>query len=116
MESFYDQPESVDLSPNGTAIFLRIFGAQSLSLWINQEPCRQFKAVLNETGIIIFSAAVQHSSMKHLGISYEDDSQGNALAAILDGKGVKFVAIEISLQIGLGIFGEAYWAMPSCRP
>ena len=64
---------------------MKIFGADTLAFRIEQEPARQFKAVLNEEGIIIFSAMTQHSTMKQSGISYEDDYRGNALAAVLDG-------------------------------
>jgi len=64
---------------------MKITGAETLSARIEKEPARQFKAVLNETGIIIFSATAQHSTMKQPGISYEDDYRGSALAAILNG-------------------------------
>ena len=41
-----------------------------------------FKAVLNETGVLLFPTSQQHFTMKVAGISYEDDYRGNALAAI----------------------------------
>ncbi len=62
-----------------------IIGFETLSVRIEKEPTRQFTAVLNETGIIIFSVTSQHSTQKQPGISYEDDYRGNALAAILNG-------------------------------
>src|ERR1017187_6765691 len=46
-------------------------------------PPTPLKFVANETGIVIFPVGQQHSTMKAPGISYEDDSQGNALAGLL---------------------------------
>jgi hypothetical protein len=43
---------------------------------------RTYKAVVNESGAIFFSADLQHSTMKAHGVSYEDDYRGNAVAAI----------------------------------
>lgn len=42
------------------------------------------KAVLNASGAIFFPSHEQHRDQRAPGLSYEDDYQGNALAAILD--------------------------------
>lgn len=47
------------------------------------KPHYEAKAVLNQHGIIFFSATRQHRDQKAEGISYEDDYDGNALAAML---------------------------------
>lgn len=41
------------------------------------------KMVFNEHGAIVFSAGSQHRDMKLDGVSYEDDYNGNALAAMI---------------------------------
>ena len=46
-------------------------------------PPTPLKFVANENGIVIFPVGQQHSTMKASGISYEDDSQGNALARLI---------------------------------
>lgn len=53
------------------------------------------KMVLNESGVIVFSAKQQHRDVKGDGISYEDNYRGNALAAI-----VRRDAIEIRYHSG----------------
>jgi len=63
---------------------MQIIGATHLEEDLKAEPFRKHKAVLNETGILIFPASVQHATMKADGISYEDDYNGNALAVVFD--------------------------------
>jgi hypothetical protein len=41
------------------------------------------KMVFNASGAIIFPTAEEHRDQKGPGLSYEDESQGNALAAML---------------------------------
>jgi len=65
---------------------MQIIGATHLEVELKAEPLRQHKAVLNETGILIFPASTQHATMKADGISYEDDYKGNALAAVFDAR------------------------------
>ncbi len=48
------------------------------------------KMVFNDRGAIVFPSKRQHREMKMEGVSYEDDYQGNALAAM-----VRRDAIEI---------------------
>ena len=62
-----------------------VIGAENLAERLKDEPLRRLKALLNETGIVIFPASTQHAAIKLRGISYEDDYKGNALAAIFDG-------------------------------
>jgi len=62
-----------------------VIGAENLEEKLKSEPLRQHKALLNETGIVIFPVSVQHSTVKIHGVSYEDDHAGNALAVIFDG-------------------------------
>ena len=63
-----------------------IIGAENLAERLEAEPLRQLKALLNETGIVVFPASIQHAAIKLHGISYEDDYKGNALAVIFDGQ------------------------------
>ena len=63
-----------------------IIGAENLAERLEAEPLRQLKALLNETGIVIFPASIQHATIKLPGISYEDDYKGNALAVIFNGQ------------------------------
>jgi hypothetical protein len=63
-----------------------VIGAENLAEKLKAEPLRQHKALLNETGIVIFPASIQHATIKTHGISYEDDHKGNALAVIFDGQ------------------------------
>ena len=63
-----------------------IIGAENLAERLKAEPFRQLKALLNETGVVIFPASIQHATIKLPGISYEDDYKGNALAVIFDGQ------------------------------
>ena len=41
------------------------------------------KALLNQNGIFFFRSTIQHREMKIHGFSYEDDYQGNAMAATI---------------------------------
>jgi hypothetical protein len=61
-----------------------IVGAENLEEKLKAEPLRQHKAILNEKGMVIFCVSQQHSMIKVHGISYQDDSKGNALAAIFN--------------------------------
>jgi len=63
-----------------------VIGAENLTERLKAEPLRQLKALLNETGIVVFPASIQHAAIKLHGISYEDDYKGNALAVIFDGQ------------------------------
>jgi hypothetical protein len=47
------------------------------------QPPRSGKFILNEDAIIFFPHSLQHREVKLLGLSYEDDSLGNALAGII---------------------------------
>lgn len=54
--------------------------------FIAEEAAQEFfsaKMVFNESGIIFFPVDREHRTQKVAGISYEDDYQGNALAAML---------------------------------
>lgn len=42
-----------------------------------------FKCILNQSAAIFFPGAIQHRDIKQLGVSYEDDYRGNALAATI---------------------------------
>src|SRR5580658_9676782 len=63
-----------------------VIGAENLAEKLKAEPLRQYKALMNETGIVIFPASIQHVTIKTHGLSYEDDYKGNALAVIFDGR------------------------------
>lgn len=50
---------------------------------LRTEPHYAAKAVLNANGIIFFPESREHRDQKAAGISYEDNYQGNALAAMI---------------------------------
>ncbi len=50
---------------------------------LRAEPHYAAKAVLNANGIIFFPESREHRDQKAEGISYEDNYQGNALAAMI---------------------------------
>src|SRR5688500_2547899 len=41
------------------------------------------KVIFNASGAIVFPASEQHRDQKTVGVSYEDDYKGNALAAMI---------------------------------
>lgn len=59
-----------------------IIGAQIVAKLFSGEV-QWAKAVFNARGAIFFRAIEQHSEQKAEGISYEDNSKGNALAAVI---------------------------------
>lgn len=61
---------------------MKLIGVEFLKSQLTQ-PGFTAKAVFNRQGIIFFPASEQHRDQKVEGISYEDDSAGNALAAML---------------------------------
>ena len=63
-----------------------MIGAEDLATRLAAEPLRQHKALLNESGMVIFPTSIQHATVKVPGICYEDDYKGNALAVIFDGQ------------------------------
>ncbi|MCA9248728.1 MAG: hypothetical protein KDA42_16495 [Planctomycetales bacterium] len=42
-----------------------------------------FKLIANERGVAFFPRTTEHRDVKYPGLSYEDDFQGNALAAMV---------------------------------
>ena len=61
---------------------MKLIGVEFLNSQLAQ-PGFTGKAVFNRQGIIFFPTSEQHRDQKVAGISYEDDSAGNALAAML---------------------------------
>jgi hypothetical protein len=61
---------------------MKLIGFEYLNSQLSQ-PGFTAKVVFNRGGIIFFPATQQHRDQKMPGISYEDDSAGNALAAML---------------------------------
>jgi hypothetical protein len=61
---------------------MKLIGVEFLNSQL-AHPGFTVKAVFNRHGIIFFPAIEQHRDQKVAGISYEDDSAGNALAAML---------------------------------
>lgn len=66
-----------------------IHGADLLAGLID-ECYPDIKAIFNNVGILLFPSSNQHREQKAIGLSYEDDSRGNALAAI-----IRLNAIEV---------------------
>lgn len=52
---------------------------------LTSTPHVQFKAVLNEKGIIFGTTRVEHKTLRCDGIFYADEGAGNAVAVIFDG-------------------------------
>ena len=71
-----------------------IHGKSSVSHLISNKFF-QIKMVFNDNGAILFPVSSQHRDNKRSDISYEDDSNGNALAAMIDQE-----KIEIRLHRG----------------
>lgn len=55
----------------------------AVGLELLKEKPGSLKFILNDTGIAFFPGAQQHRDIKVLGLSYEDDYRGNALAGIV---------------------------------
>lgn len=50
---------------------------------LNDASGNGVKFILNDAGIVFFSAAKQHREVKAPGMSYEDDYRGNAAAGVI---------------------------------
>ena len=48
-----------------------------------KSPHPSLKFILNDEGIVFFSEARQHRTVKAHGLSYEDDYRGNAVAGLI---------------------------------
>lgn len=63
-------------------MYCTVMGADRLR-WLTEQPAFSAKAVLNEHGVLFFPPSGQHKDQKATGISYEEEYQGNALAATI---------------------------------
>jgi hypothetical protein len=61
---------------------MHIVGAELFERWQTSGE-GELKAVINARGAIFFPADQQHRDQSAVGLKYDDDSQGNALAAML---------------------------------
>ena len=49
-----------------------------------------FKLLANDNGVVLFPHTTEHRDATHPGIKYEDDSKGNALAAMVKPGRIEF--------------------------
>ena len=61
---------------------MRIIGLSSIKLELEQSGYF-VKCIVNQDAVVFFSSRTQHRDMKREGLSYEDDYQGNAMAAVI---------------------------------
>lgn len=62
-----------------------LVGTELLDVLADQ-PSRTIKFLMNDAGIAFFPASQQHRESKFPGLSYKDDTSGNALAGVLNGE------------------------------
>ena len=61
---------------------MKVFGFDSVVAMLEDEGYL-FKLIANENAVFLFPHATEHRDAKQPGLSYEDDSAGNALAAMV---------------------------------
>ncbi len=66
-----------------------VYGFDSIANLLQQQGF-QFKLLANEAGIVFFPRTTEHRDAGQPGIRYADDSQGNALAAMVSPGSIDF--------------------------
>jgi hypothetical protein len=61
---------------------MNIIGIEFVQRQLNQ-PGYFFKVIMNDSCAAFFDRSTQHRTVKFAGLSYEDNHQGNAIAAIV---------------------------------
>lgn len=59
-----------------------VYGYDTIAHLLSQDGYL-FKMLLNDIGVVLFPHTAEHRDVKLSGISYADDSQGNAMAAMV---------------------------------
>jgi hypothetical protein len=68
---------------------MNVFGLDAAVVMASSEGFL-FKLIANERGVAFFPHTTEHCTAKHPGLSYEDDSAGNALAAVVKPGRIEF--------------------------
>ena len=74
---------------------MKVFGVAEILNAVSQDGYF-VKCVVNSNAAVFFPGSVQHRDVKREGVSYEDDYQGNAMAAV-----IKPNKIEVRFHSGL---------------
>ncbi len=61
---------------------MNVYGFESIR-WLLDQEGYLFKLLANDRGIVLFPHTTEHCDATQPGIQYADDSQGNALAAMV---------------------------------
>lgn len=59
-----------------------VYGYDTIAHLLSQDGYL-FKMLLNDIGVVLFPHTAEHRDVRLSGISYADDSQGNAMAAMV---------------------------------
>lgn len=68
---------------------MNVYGLDSIQSLLDSEGYL-FKVLANDSGVVLFPHTSEHRDMKQPGIHYADDSQGNALAAMVKPGRIEF--------------------------
>ena len=68
---------------------MKAYGFESVGSMLETEGYL-FKLVANENAVFAFPHTTEHRDAKQAGLSYEDDSNGNALAAVVKPGRIEF--------------------------
>ena len=61
---------------------MKVYGFDSIAHMLENDGF-VFKLIANDTGVVLFPHTTEHRDATQIGILYADDSQGNALAAMV---------------------------------
>ena len=68
---------------------MNVYSRDSIALLL-AEGGYLFKLIANENAVLLFPHTTEHRDLKRPGLSYEDDSAGNALAAMVKPGRIEF--------------------------
>lgn len=77
------------MEENPHVVFMNVSGFESIKPLLDSESYL-FKLLANDSGIVLFPHTSEHRDMRQPGIHYADDSQGNALAAMVKPGRIEF--------------------------
>ena len=72
----------VPIAPHYAVTSMNVYGADAAEQMAESDGFL-FKLIANETAVAFFPCTTEHRDVKQPGLSYEDDSTGNALAAMV---------------------------------
>ena len=61
---------------------MKVFGVGEIAATVSQDGYF-VKCIVNSHAAVFFPGSIQHRDVKREGVSYEDDYQGNAMAAVI---------------------------------